>query len=95
MSFVEIMVFHLMADTKKIYIMEYHDTKNVVSDMVSANACQSASTCAAHHVQERNLSEHFFWGVNRQNKRPPEKYRRPSYNGFEFGSGIPDLHALL
>jgi hypothetical protein len=42
MSFVEIMVFHLMAHTKKFYIMEYHNTKQADSGMFSASAVPSA-----------------------------------------------------
>jgi hypothetical protein len=56
MSFVEIMVFHLMAHTKKIDAMEYHDTKSVVSGMVSASGSVSASPCATQH-HRLNLSD--------------------------------------
>jgi hypothetical protein len=34
MSFVEIMVFHLMADTKRQSIMEYHETERAVAGTI-------------------------------------------------------------
>ncbi len=37
MSFVEIMVFHLMAHTKKICLMEYHDMVHAFPGMFSAS----------------------------------------------------------
>jgi hypothetical protein len=41
MSFVEIMVFHLMADTKRQSIMEYHEIERTVAGTILVRAAFS------------------------------------------------------
>ena len=68
MSFVEIMVFHLMVHNKAIYIMEYHDMDHTVSGMVLGSAVGQRGHCAAQHADDGIHQKRVRNSTNRHNR---------------------------